>query len=281
MGPVSRAIGNGEPLDRYRDTFLDWVSSQTVSNVIISSEGFALNDPLELARFVDVLQWDKITVIAYLRPQAEYLEGWYKQIIKWGGKIRHDQFLAQPGPHWAPVDYDRLLNRWDEWCQSLHSATLQVRLFNDAIKGINFDIIQDFLGIIDITNKYRPSEMMNISPSRALIELYLKLPPINQLQKVNRRMVASGHPATTGTRDLFSPEQSTFLSTQFAEINQNVCARYFPDRRVLFPLYPPPPPPSQADIESLKCLLIKTLTEMHGDNVARAASKAISDHDTG
>ena len=272
-GSVPRAIRKAEDMAPHRARLLDWAEGQQAPNVLISSEGFAETGPDALAAFLAPEYWRSITVIAYLRPQDEYLEGWYKQIVKWGGRTPLEVYLDPRNPIWQQADYDHQLTRWEAWCAALPHARLQTAIFErDALEGGN--IGTDFFARLGLPALGGQIAGSNVSPSKALIGLYLKLPPVERLQQVNRAIVATGHPAATGTRDLLSSDQRAAIAARFAAGNERLRARRFPDRAVLFT--PRPAPPAAPEDDSLKPLLLATLERLRGSDVAAQARAALA-----
>ena len=87
-------------------------------------------------------------------------------------------------------------------------------------------------------------------------------------------MVASGHPGVIGSGDLMTPDQRAAIAARFAEGNERLRARFFPDRAALFT--PKPVPPLPLEVEDLRPLLIATLDQMRGPEVATLARAALA-----
>lgn len=270
-GSVARAIAKAEPMAPHRDRLLGWAARQDAPNVLISSEGFASTNLDALADALSPRDWGGVTVIAYLRPQDEFLEGWYKQIVKWGGKQPLEAFLHPDNPIWLQADYDGQLNRWQDWCAALPDARLHVAIFDRAtLTGGN--IGADFFARLGLPELGKQIGGSNVSPSRGLIELYLKLPPIERLQQINRAIVAADQPGVTGTRDLLSPDQRAAITARFAAGNERLRARLFPERGALFT----PKPAALVDAtDGLKPLLLETLERLRGPEIAAKARAAL------
>ena len=271
-GSVARAMAKGEAMDKHRTRFLDWVDRQDALRILISSEGFASCDLTALSAFLDAERWRSITVIAYLRPQDAFLEGWYKQIVKWGGKIDLRTYLSDRNPVWRQADYDQHLARWQAWCAALPDARIMPAIYErEALTGGN--IGADFFARLGFPGLRPQIAGNNVSPSRALIGLYLQLPEIDRLQQINRAMVGSGHPAATGSGDLLTDTQRAAIAARFAAGNERIRARYFPERPVLFAERPASPP--AAEDATLTPLLIATLDQMRGPEIAALARAAL------
>lgn len=270
-GSVVRALAKGEALEDPGARFRDWADRQSAARILISAEGFAGCDPKALDAFLMPDRWDSATVIGYLRPQEEFIEGWYKQLVKWGGKAPLAHYLQPGTPIWAAADYRTELQRWHDWCVA-GGHRLDLRIFQKAVlSGGNFGT--DFfttLGLPDLTARI---EAKNVSPSAALIGLYLKLPQIDKLQQINRAMVASGHPAATGSGDLLPPEAITDIRNRYANANEDIRAAHFPARTSLFD--PPAKTAMRPDATGLDDLLIETIAKMRGPDIAHVAQQAL------
>ena len=274
-GSIARAIAKAEPMAPHSARLQDWAARQDAAKVLISSEGFAGTDLTALADFLAPEQWRRITVIAYLRPQDEYLESWYKQVIKWGNKVPLQTYLGAQNPVWRLADYDGQMARWQAWCAGLPDARLQAAIF-DRQTLAGGDIGTDVFARLGLPGPGQPLGGSNVSPSAALIALYLKLPPIERLQQINRAMMASGHPATVGSRDILTPDQRAAIMARFAPGNERLRARLFPDRDTLFAPKPPPPAAPEDATDTLKTLLIATLERLRGPDIVAQARTALA-----
>lgn len=271
-GSIVRALRKGEPLDDARNRFLDWAGQQAASHVLISSEGFSGAEPDRLAAFFGPDSWASITVIGYLRPQEEFFEGWYKQLIKWGNKTSVERYLAPGGAIWQQGDYRTALDAWAAWCARHHHA-LHLRLY-DRRQMVEADLGRDFAAALGLPDLPITPEARNVSPSAALIGLYLRLPPIEKLQQINRRMVGSGHPEATGSGDLFTPDLIARIRDTYAEANEAIRSAWFPKRPTLFDA-PAVPRPAPAAPDGLADLLLETIARMRGPEVAEGARIAL------
>lgn len=271
-GAVARAIAEGAATAPLRADFLDWAATQAGRDVLISAEGFAGCDPEAVFSVFAADHWDGVTVIAYLRPQEAFLEGWYKQMVKWGGKLALADYLHPGAPAWATGDYRPGLDAWAGWC-AREGRKLRLRIYQHAaMAGGNLGA--DFFASIGQPGLPAKISTQNVSPSAALIGLYLRLPPVERLQQINRAMVASGHPAAVGSGDLFDAGTVAQIRAHYAAANDEVRRRYFPDRPGLFAA--PAPPSPAPDPAGLDQLLIETLSRMRGPEVADMARRALA-----
>lgn len=272
-GSISRAVAKGETLDQERARFLDWAAQQSAPNVLVSAEEFAGHAPQALAPFLAPERWDAITVIGYLRRQEDYFEGWYKQLVKWGSKLPIERFLAPGAAIWRQGDYRPGLAAWSEWCaRGDHDARFRI-YDRQALAGGTLG--SDFSAALGLPGVTLAPEARNVSPSAALIGLYLRLPPMHKLQQVNRAMVASGHPAATGSGDLLTAEMIAQIRATYATSNEAIRSRWFPERATLFDL-PDISSRPQPATDGLADLLVETLARMRGPETASQARDALA-----
>ena len=271
-GVVARAIAKGAATAPLRADFLNWAAAQDGRDVLISSEGFAGSDPEAVFSVFAADHWDSVDVIAYLRPQEAFLEGWYKQMVKWGGKLALPDYLRPGAPTWATGDYRPGLDAWAAW-SARNGHKLRLRIFEPDALACG-DLGADFFATIGLPDLQATVGTQNVSPSAALIGLYLRLPPIEKLQQINRAVVASGHPAATGSGDLFNAGRIALIRTHYAAANEDIRSRYLADRASLFAA--PEPPGPAPDPAGLDQLLIETLARMRGPEVAAQARGALA-----
>ncbi len=275
-GSISRALAKHQPQEDELMRFLDWHENQPLPNVLISAEEFSRWSPQELSPFLAPDSWDAITVIGYLRPQEEYFEGWYKQIVKWGNKLSLEHYLAAGAAIWQQADYRPGMMAWSAWCrQNGHEFLPRIYDRNELTGG---NIGRDFFEAIGLRDLPALPERRNMSPSAALIGLYLRLPPIHKLQQINRIIVASDHPGARGSGDLFAPGLVRRIRDTYASANEDIRASHFPTRKTLFDLPPvtAPIPQDAHHLASLQELLLNTLDRKRGPEIARQARMALS-----
>ncbi|WBU61773.1 hypothetical protein [Paracoccus albus] len=271
-GTISHAIAKQENLKKHRRQFLEWAERQRDRDMLVSAEGFSGCDPDRVAEVFATDRWDRVNVIAYLRPQEELLEGWYKQMVKWGGKLSWAQYLSPRSAAWKLGDFRPGMTSWSEWCDRNRHTFIPAIFERRHMPGGN--IVRDILSKLGAPDIRIEATPRNVSPSAALIDLYLRLPPIEKLQKINRLMVASDHPAATGSGDLFDTKTVALIRDRYDEANEQIRADHFPDRDRLFDLADAGHP-SAPSAEGLADLLINTLAETHGQAVADRAAKAL------
>ncbi|TKW68106.1 MAG: hypothetical protein DI616_03075 [Paracoccus denitrificans] len=270
-GSIVRAISKRAPIGPLRGDFTDWLSRQEGRDVIVSAEGFAACNPEHVFSVFAEGRWDGVDVIGYLRPQEAFLEGWYKQLVKWGNKCSLDEFLRPHAEFWGMGDYRPALRAWTDWCAA-NGHRRQFRVFDPRqLKG--GDICSDVFHAIGRPDLPVASVQRNLSPSAQLTGLYLRLPPVERLQQINRVMVASGHPAATGSGDLLDAATVALIRNHYAAANAEIRNDHFPGHSRLFSN--PPAPGPAPDPSGLDLLLIETLAKMRGPDVAARARLAL------
>lgn len=181
--------------------------------------------------------------------------------------------LSAPGaPTWATGDYRPGLDAWAAW-SARNGHKLRLRIFEPDALACG-DLGADFFATIGLPDLQATVGTQNVSPSAALIGLYLRLPPIEKLQQINRAVVASGHPAATGSGDLFNAGRIALIRTHYAAANEDIRSRYLADRASLFAA--PEPSGPAPDPAGLDQLLIETLARMRGPEVAAQARGALA-----
>ena len=193
-------------------------------------------------------------------------------MVKWGSKLSVAEYLSPRSAAWKLGDYRPGVTAWAGWCdRNGHIFSPGIFDRRHIVGGnIGRDIFTK-MGLPEISIEATPR---NVSPSAALIGMYLRLPPVEKLQKINRVIVASDHPAATGSGDLFDAETIALIRDSYAGGNEQIRANHFPHRDRLFDLTDAARP-SPRSTEGLAKLLVDTLAEMHGPAVAERAAKAL------
>jgi hypothetical protein len=205
--------------------------------VVLSSEH--LHSRLQSAEEVRRLHlalapfFGEIRVLVWLRRQDEVVSGLHSTIAK-GRRVLPEPLDA--GAEFAGYfDYDALLARW---AAGFGEAALEVRLFERArLKG--GDIVSDFLDAAGIARPEGDAPPGRTNPGLDAAALGLlaaadRLPPEQQRGfrpwlVAQLEATSAGHPPWRPSRD----GTAAFLA-RFAEGNERVRARYFPERAALF-----------------------------------------------
>lgn len=219
--------------------------------VILSSErlGALIDRPEEMARLRALLSplFQRVDIVVYLRPQPDFATSYYSTDLR-NGSLRRSVLpdLDRSPRHAQRLDY---ATRLEFWAQHWPEAQLSPRLFTpDALpRG---DVLADFFARadIDITGMPRPPRQNGTLGARA--QLFLrrlnwrcaKDPAF--ARRIDRAAILRNlEQGTTGPGRKPSRAAARAFLARFAEGNERIRARWFPERRTLFvaPLrdYPP------------------------------------------
>jgi tetratricopeptide (TPR) repeat protein len=219
-----------------------------IDRVILSAEHFAthLRAPEDIKRLHDDLQpfFDRMKVIVYLRRQDLHFASMHAQFVRLGNTNPPDMDRLTAFHH--EYDYAALIGRWAE---AFGEHAMIPRLFEGA-KGARFDVVEDFATICGLTLAIAPDDN-----ARAR-NLSMTLPGQNLLLELGRTLQATDPDATNATaiasRTLWQRLSETVSAAapgsgwqptraearafvaRFAQSNEAVRQRWFPDRPTLF-----------------------------------------------
>ncbi|GAB3526565.1 hypothetical protein [Arthrobacter monumenti] len=191
----------------------------------------------EVRRVHDLLKMfcQNVTVIVYIRPQHELALSKYSTHIKLGGQNR--QPFPDVNSNATYYNYDHLIRRWEE---VFGRKNMVVRVFEKEAM-VEGDIVHDFavqLGL-DIRSCSLP-ERKNQSLNPTGIEFLRRMNPhfprfINNAHNPSRSELVSLVERTfPGHGPQVSQQKALDFYSKFAESNEAVRRRYFPDRSTLF-----------------------------------------------
>ena len=215
-----------------------------VSRVILSDERFSFylrsrEHISALKAFLDPY-FDTFTVIAYLRRQDSFLASRYAEQLRVGTVGEPDHRHKDPD---RLQDYDY---RWllANWAAVFGDTAMKPRIYERVTKG-GFDSVKDFLVAcnLDLTvseddRGARSNPSMNLSGQHVLREVGRQLQ--EQTEKTGlggplwRRISDSVTLALPGKGWLPTRAEAATFMERFSEGNEEVRARYFPDRASLF-----------------------------------------------
>jgi tetratricopeptide (TPR) repeat protein len=241
----------------------------TTRLVILSAEqcGGLLGDEEEVARLRDLLApyASRIRVVVYLRRQDQHAASSYSQSLRVAAI--HPPTLPQHGPErLRHYDYRRLLDRW---AKVFGEAAMVVRIF-DRARLVNGDAVDDFLALCAAPLAVpadHPDRQSNLSVTSAGIDLMramgerLKARPegLTAASLLWRRFSNAVSDALPGRGWQPHPAEAAAFLARFAESNEAVRRRWFPDQPSLFapilvPPDAPPPPPGPPPIDQAAAL---------------------------
>lgn len=225
------------------------------TQLVISAETFEVLTAPRVLELRERLRGQDVRIVVYLRPQAEFLESLYSQLLKVGAigqSIEHLIELRRP-----VLDYSRLLARWEPFgVENIHVRIFDRRCF------VGGDLIEDFCSVIGLsppsrTRGYVPEPVRNVSPgARALAMAHTMGAAFNAMGAGGRPDEAQGRarrlsiaavvaaacevwPEDAKPR-LLDPRRAEEITRQFAPGNEIVRQRFRPDLSPgLFPAGPP------------------------------------------
>lgn len=211
------------------------LASDSVKTVLLSSEIFALIDPLIVREALPDMADCPTRIVLYLRRQDQYAEAFYKQRLKNGRlSVPFEDFLESETCGQI-TDYTALI---DNWAKAYPKAKIVPRLY-DRKSFPNGDIVADFsvtLGLAPDTLGTVVAEQ-NVSPSRAVVDIMLALAPHfsgSERRAMFRAVKAQGLEGFSGKGDLFSAAARASYAARFTAQNEALRAQWFPKSDELF-----------------------------------------------
>ncbi len=215
-----------------------------VGRVILSDERFSfyLRSREHIAALKAILDpyFDSFAVVAYLRRQDSFLASRYAEQLRVGTVGEPDHRHKNPD---RLHDYD-YLGLLDNWGAVFGEESVKPRIYERVTKG-GFDSVKDFLGacgldliVSEDDRGARSNPSMNLSGQHVLREVGRQMQ--EQTEKTGlggplwRRISDSVTAALPGKGWLPTRTEAAAFMERFAESNEAVRARYFPDRASLF-----------------------------------------------
>ena len=250
VAPMKAAIGIDKPLDfvafqqRLRRELRTCVQDAETDTLLLTSEHLhqlltTHAQRVNLRTLLESVGIDEFKVVIYLRRPADLINSWYSTALRCG------IFLSEPPPATLhSIDspdcrYDATLQGWE---QVFGRDALRVRLF-DRSTLVGNSVIDDFCAAAGIqidSNMVIPTDV-NSSLSHDSVEiLRLVVPELNDLAP--RSIAELAHAVANATEHALSPSQKFMMSerlqrdydNEYADSNESVRARYFPQRTTLF-----------------------------------------------
>ena len=127
-------------------------------------------------------------VIAYLRRQDTWLDSWYRERVRWVGKMREkrslDAFVAEEGDEW--LDYGARLAVWED---AVGSENVELRSYEDVrqARGIVPDFF-DQLGVDVSKGEFEVSRSRTYHPSLpgSLVELVRAFNSLEDFERLDK-----------------------------------------------------------------------------------------------
>ncbi len=247
-----------------RGTQLVLISAEQISGLLHTEAAIAKLRDL-LAPYVG-----RVKVVMYLRRQDSHFASGYTQSLRIG-HINPPQLPALGPQQMWQYDYATLLDRW---ARVYGEAAIVPRIFEPE-SLLNGDVVDDFLSLCGIELEVPPDDpdrQSNLSLTRGAIDLVravgeaMQASPegLNGSSPLWRHIVGAVNEALPGRGWRPDPGEAAAFLARFAEANEAVRRRWFPDRATLFtmPEAAPaaaraaPPPVDKAAALEAACALI-------------------------
>lgn len=208
-----------------------------VRTIVLSSEHFhsRLVTPDMVRRLAGIVQplADDVAVVCYLRPQADLIASFYSTYLRNGGCETFDEVGARVLRVGHPyADYDRLLSMWAD---VFGGDAIRPRIFGEFAGGGLLDDVASAIGAPP--GLLRPGGLENPSISRVGQLLLLALNRAAASGAAPERLTAAREQvaaAFVGPGERWPPEVAAERQAPFADGNEAVRRRWFPDRAELF-----------------------------------------------
>lgn len=215
--------------------------NNNVQKVVLSSEGlfYHLSDFVGVAsHFIKALaKFTKVTVVIYLRPQAEFIESLYRQIIinpqtpgieEHSSNLTIQEFMRLVRTQ-ENLDYSEALKAWSEM---IGEDRILVRIYTR-------NVINDFLNVlgIEVQSEFNTSYNAKPSMSREVIEIIRHLNPLIDAKFKSRVITILANQVASEfeeTLSFLSFDEQVELMTKYSEGNSDISRRWL-DRDNLFP----------------------------------------------
>lgn len=210
-------------------------AAEQADHVVVSSEMLSTNG-VDLGRLRDLmpsLDQMPVNIVVYVRRQDRYLESFYKQRVKTGrftGSL--SEYIASRRDAYG--DYDRLIDRCTE---AFPEARVYLRRFEKA-RMVQGSVVADLLalmGVDALPSGVGKRQRANVAPSVEMLELLRLLRRSGPYDLEKLRPVLQAHmPQAVGTSRLMTPAEARAVIDHYAETNETLRARFFPDDATLF-----------------------------------------------
>lgn len=216
-----------------------------IHTVIISSEHFhsRTNTPEEISKVHELLSpfFSEFTIVCYLRDQIETCTSYYSTAIKSGHGPSFANFIRNCTTNNLYYNYFEMLSNWEN---VFGLDSMDVSLFAPP-EFLNGDLLDDFtvklapelVGKLDkdfvIENESLSyaGQVLGLAVNRAF-PVTPEVPATNALRNQCHNFIYDG---CKGKGEQPSIDDQRRIHEEFADVNAQVCERYFPGRPVLFP----------------------------------------------
>ncbi len=288
--PANRPLWHGmDPqarLDRFAAEFAEEMAAipGDVHRIIISAEQFSmlLLDRQGVQNLHDMLApyADRFTVVAYLRRPDQHFASLFSEMIRWGDARRPD-LLGMHVSRAHDYDYAALLDRW---AAVFGAGQVRPRLFERGA-GKRFDVVDDFASVCGVTlapasgEDARSANPSIVFPAQMVLVELASL--VNGGRETNvqsaqwRNITQAATTALPGSGWRPTRLEAQAFVARYAERNETVRRRWFPERETLFStdFSDLPEAPMVARPPALLAASLRIIREM-GDMAARREAGA-------
>lgn len=214
-----------------------------VTDALISSEDFSAFPASAFLPLMAALADQDVRVLVWLRRQDMFAESLVKQWIKWNGHVAANRAAVLRQAVWPLLNYHQML---DDWARTFPSATIVPYVYEEPSDGHpqpdSIAAVLHAVGFPHLTPEWSESYRRNVSPCAQLVEHYQTIHDHKRLREANREFMRL-HPDTfSGRGDLFSDDERRQILDYWAESNEELRQRWFPNRRMLFQPFAPSVP---------------------------------------
>lgn len=263
----------------------DEIQATPARRLVLSSEFLACQGDLEaVVRFCRDLAAE-VTAVVYLREQASMIASLRSTAIKGGSteELDAERFLSasrNSGGVRSRLDYREIVSA----LEAAFGDQLAVRTF-DAARRERGGIVGNFLEVLDLDELVPPeatalaNPSLSLAASRLLLAVNHRLPTFVEGERNRARDRLLRDLDVLDDRDVYGrytldDEVVTRIIDRYAESNEWVRQRHFPERASLFPHYVPGRPvvdDPDAPLELASRLLAHSYTTIHELTVSSRA----------
>lgn len=218
----------------------------SIHTVVISSEHFhsrvTHEDELEkLKRFLDSL-CDEIRIVAYIRPQVDLALSLYSTALRTGQSLILEEFINRNcRPSNSYYNYSHLVKLWGG---VFGEESILIRRFEPA-QLVENDLLKDFMTNVLSTSRsgtqwnYPARENESLSPlGQFTLRTFNRVSPTRtrskRAQKFSDRLINKIEDICSGKGEQLSTQKRIDLEREFAQGNEWVRRRFFPQSPSLF-----------------------------------------------
>jgi hypothetical protein len=221
-----RHLNRVDEVDILRNKLITEIIQGSEARYLISSEFFPGLTSNEIEQFINpiLVAGVNVKIITYLRRQDEFVESWYKQIVKADGELVDIELLKDRLYEAGALDYEKLLSSY-EAVVSKDSIIVKAYEKSSFVGG---NIITDFLSIFGLQDLCNPTVVNEIvNPSLCREQLYLAR-IVNKYCNPEQAKIFRTPIPLTGSKYkyLLSPDNREQIIKDFAKTNEWVADRY-------------------------------------------------------